>query len=206
MEKTGGAAGTEWEAAYLHTRRSSGRRRRLVASLPFPDRGLVLDLGCGDGLNLPLLRARGLEPVAFDFSRFLLQRTAGLRVQGRSEQLPFAANTCAAIFIDSVLHHVDWRATLREAGRVLAADGVLAIIEPRPTASRRAFDGLTFSPVAKLVPLLRRRNAALRGELVEYRRWLADYPEFMAVLRREWQVIEMREELMRTVAVLKRQV
>lgn len=197
------AAGTEWEAAYLHTRRSSARRRRLVASLPFPPRGLVLDCGCGDGLNLPLLRARGLTPVAFDYSRFLLHRTAGRRAQGRGEQLPFAGGAFAAVFIDSVLHHIDWRAALREVRRVLAPDGVAAIIEPRPTLARRLLDGTTFSPLANLIPLLYRRRAALRGELVEYGRWLAEYPDFVAVAQSEWRIMELREELMRTVAVLK---
>lgn len=196
------AAGTEWEEAYLDERRSPAQRRQTVASLHFPSHGRALDLGCGDGCNLSLLRDLGLTTVACDHSRFLLGHADGKRVQSRGEQLPFAAGTFSAILIDSVLHHLDWRLTLGEARRLLASDGVVAIIEPRPTAARRLLDLTTLSPVARLFPRLHRRSATLRGEWAEYQGWLADYPDFLVTLRRDWRIGELREELMRTVAIL----
>ena len=104
----------------------------------------VLDMGCGPGTAGALIWER-LQPrlvAAFDFDpamaalarRRLRRRSADANVRllvADATHMPFADSSFDAVFESGVVHHVpDWRAALREVGRVLKGDGRLWFAEP----------------------------------------------------------------------------
>jgi SAM-dependent methyltransferase len=97
--------------------------------------GPLLDVGCGGGLFLGMMRERGFRVLGLDFSR----EAAGItwrRHQVPSacallENAPFRAGTMAGVTMFHVLEHVyDPRAYLSTAHRLLAPDGRLVVQVP----------------------------------------------------------------------------
>ncbi len=71
----------------------------------------VLDAGCGNGRNIPLLTAAGATVTGVDASVELLaharkQNTNAKLIQGQVEALPFSMNSFDAVFSTAVLHHL----------------------------------------------------------------------------------------------------
>lgn len=97
----------------------------------------VLDVGAGIGhLALPLA-AQGCEVVALEPARRMLScletraEAQGLRleaVHGTAEALPFEAQRFDLVIVSDALHFLDAELAGREAGRVLAQGGVLALL------------------------------------------------------------------------------
>lgn len=100
------------------------------------ERGLVLDVGCGDGFLLSLLAGRGGNPVAgIDFSLDAATTAwRGYRVPalcGTLSRAPFADGSCALITMFNVLQHLyDPGSYLDAARRLLAPDGRLIVQVP----------------------------------------------------------------------------
>lgn len=97
-------------------------------------RGRVLDIGCGTGRNFPLYAPGttvvGADP-SFDVVRAARRRAHGaLLVVASAEALPFADGSFDTVVSSLVFCSVpDPAAGLAEVRRVLAADGVLAMME-----------------------------------------------------------------------------
>jgi ubiquinone/menaquinone biosynthesis C-methylase UbiE len=98
--------------------------------------GLVLDVGCGVGHDLELLRETGFRPVGLDQSAVMLDecrhRVPGVTLaRGAGEHLPFRAGAFDGCRIERVLMHVDDPAVvLAEVARVVRAEGFLTAFEP----------------------------------------------------------------------------
>jgi ubiquinone/menaquinone biosynthesis C-methylase UbiE len=105
--------------------------------------GLVLDAGCGTGWwlerlareGVPASRLKGVDLLA-DRVRAAGARVPGARVvEGDVRNLPAPAGSCALVMLFTVLSAMgsreDVRVALREALRVLAPGGAVAIWEPR---------------------------------------------------------------------------
>ncbi len=115
----------------------------LLAAVPFPAKRhrRLLDIGCGTGANLPMLRLsvgpQG-QVVAMDQSPHALQFThahpaaPGIElVQGDALNLPFPDNTFHVLTLFDVLEHLgDDRRALAEVRRVLRPDGALVFTVP----------------------------------------------------------------------------
>jgi ubiquinone/menaquinone biosynthesis C-methylase UbiE len=112
------------------------RRSRLLAAA----RGRVLDVGAGTGANLPHYPSeRVSDIVLLDPSSGMLERARrraaelGRDVQvvvQRAERLPFDDGSFdTVVFTLSLCTIPDPAAALREAGRVLRADGTLLVLE-----------------------------------------------------------------------------
>jgi SAM-dependent methyltransferase len=97
--------------------------------------GTTADLGCGTGSMVQALIADGRPAVGLD------RREEGLRatvraapcapfVRGDVLRLPFRDGAFGAVLLLDVLEHVDDRAALAEARRVLAPDGRLVATVP----------------------------------------------------------------------------
>lgn len=98
------AFGAFYPVLYAH--RDEGEARRCLDLLPrlaplgAVAGGAVLDLGCGDGRHLSLLRAAGHDVVGLDLSWPLLQRARdrGLPlVRGDMRSLPVRDGSCSAV-------------------------------------------------------------------------------------------------------------
>jgi len=107
-----------------------GSYARLAARVPA---GRVLDLACGDGA---LARLLGPRCVGLDVSRGELGAWGGRGVQGRAQELPFAAAS-----FDAVACHLafmlfdDLERVVGELARVLRPGGsMLAVLGGGPTA------------------------------------------------------------------------
>jgi len=98
-------------------------------------RGPLLDVGCGGGLFLRLMRARGFRAIGLDFSA----QAAGVAWRRQSvpavcallERAPFRPSSLAGLTMFHVLEHLhDPRAYLLAARELLAPDGRLVVQVP----------------------------------------------------------------------------
>ncbi len=97
--------------------------------------GLLLDIGCGGGLFLGMMRQAGFLGFGLDFSReaaAVAWRQQGVAVIcGSLEQNPVAPSSCAAVTMFHVLEHLpDPAAYLSAAHRILRPDGRLIVQVP----------------------------------------------------------------------------
>lgn len=166
-----------WEANYFRTRRNLALRRRRLGYFGFRPEERIVEIGCGDGLNLRLLREGGCEHLlGTDISISLLERVEAAPVfVGDIYALPFPEGAIDAVLIDSVLHHlVPLEPSLSELHRVLRPGGRLCVLEPRPTLLRtlmdRAMDLVPFPPP------LRARQLTYFEERDQYLAWLRYFP------------------------------
>ena len=98
-------------------------------------RGPVLDVGCGGGLFLGMLRRRGFQVVGLDFSRqaaaVAWRHQQAPAAVAYLEQAPFRPASFAAIAMSHVIEHLpDPCAYLAAAHRLLAPDGRLVVLAP----------------------------------------------------------------------------
>jgi ubiquinone/menaquinone biosynthesis C-methylase UbiE len=116
----------------------------------------VADIGCGPGTAVRRASGRAAAAVGIDpspdmlrFARWIsrIRRSPNVSwLQGRAEKLPLADSEATVAWAISSVHHWEDRAAgLREAWRVLAADGRLVMAERlvRPGARGHAAHGLT---------------------------------------------------------------
>lgn len=118
------------------------RKRDLILAyferLGINARGLrYLDLGCGRGELLTLLYHEFGYSAGCDLSSTMMSSIRGidLRIQDHPETLPFDSSTFDFITAVCVYHHVlpsSRPALTKEIHRVLAPNGILAIIEHNP--------------------------------------------------------------------------
>ena len=97
--------------------------------------GPVLDVGCGGGLFLGMLRERGHAVIGLDSSadaaRIAWSRNGVPAIRASLESAPFPAASCAAVTMFHVLEHLyDVRPYLRAAGALLAPNGRLIVQVP----------------------------------------------------------------------------
>jgi ubiquinone/menaquinone biosynthesis C-methylase UbiE len=95
----------------------------------------VLDVGCGAGHDLTVLKGVGVTAVGVDPSALMLEaaarRVGASLAQASGERLPFADDVFSGCWIERVLMHVgDPAAVLGEAVRCVQPNGVLTIFEP----------------------------------------------------------------------------
>jgi SAM-dependent methyltransferase len=112
-----------------------GRRELVRESLdrfPMPE-GLVLDVGCGTGDNMPMLaEVTGRAVVGTDLSLDALHHaTRGHTAIAFAEELPVPIGACGLVTSMDVVEHLDDDlAGLREYRRVLAPSGLLLLTVP----------------------------------------------------------------------------
>jgi len=93
----------------------------------YPLRGLVLDVGCGDGEQLTRLRDSGRRSIGLDVSPEAARasrRVGHAVIIASAESLPFRSNSCEGVLCKVVIPYTEERLAIEEIGRVLAAGGV----------------------------------------------------------------------------------
>lgn len=188
---------SKWEESYLLLRRNEALREKRIKMFGLDKKSCVLELGCGDGLNLRILKKLGYNNIfGLDNSKELLSRISGIQTI-----LADACNTGLppdyfdVIFIDSLLHHLyEPQECLAEIRRVLKTGGFLCFMEPRNSLARKLFDLVTFSPLSKLSPLLRNRRISLSEERDVYNHWLGIEKDFFGHIDRQGFKIIFRKK------------
>lgn len=99
----------------------------------------ILDVGCGAGHDVVLLRSFGLPVVGIDPSAFMLeaarargaQDEAAVLVRATGESLPFADSAFGGCRLERVLMHVaSPLAVLQDVCRCVASGGLVTVFEP----------------------------------------------------------------------------
>ena len=192
MHQLGGMYQTkEWEEAYLDTRRNFRTRKKRLLQFGITSKSSVLDLGCGDGLNVSILLKMGIKHVAgVDMSRYLIEKARknnpSIRFYvGKVESLPFRAKQFDVVLVDSVLHHLmKYSKPVKEVRRVLVDGGVFCFIEPHSSLLRKIFDFVCLSPAGKLMPGFKNRRTSCLEEKPLYNHWLKTEEMFYKTLER----------------------
>ena len=166
----------KWEEAYRETRRSSWLRKKRIKYLELNKRSKILDLGCGDGLNLQIFRNLGYTNLfATDYSFDLVSKIKDFRVCVTDcRRLGFKSNSFDVIFVDSVLHHIDTdelSLAYEEIKRILREGGNLCFFEPRDCLLRKLLDFLTLNYGA-CFGFLKNRKKSIEEEMYYYKKWL----------------------------------
>lgn len=103
------------------------------ASLDLIEKGPVLDLGCGDGLFLEMLKNKNIKGIGIDISKVALERARlkGLDVREFNfvdNKLPFEDRSFETVTLLEVLEHLyQPENTLREAHRLTKRNLVLCV-------------------------------------------------------------------------------
>lgn len=97
------------------------------------EQGLVLDVGCGGGLFLRMMRRRGYRAVGLDFSpgaaSTAWRKQEAPVVCASLERAPLAAGCCAAVTMFHVLEHLRDPASYLEAAHALLKPGGRLIVQ-----------------------------------------------------------------------------
>lgn len=181
----------EWEIACVKTRRSKEKRKKRIRLFSIKKKDKVLDLGCGDGLNISILHSLGIrDVVGVDISKELIRLAKKNNSKtkfyvGSAEKLPFKKETFDVIFVDSVFHHIiDYQKVVKELKRVLKKNGKLCFIEPHKSPLRLMIDFICVLPISKFMPILKERREAYLGEIDFMTHWLATEKDFYQTLEK----------------------
>lgn len=197
-----------WEEACIKTRRNLDERKRRISFLDIKKKDRVLDLGCGDGLNVGVLKKVGVKRVTgIDISPELLSIAKKENKHAKfylasAEKLPFKANSFDVVFVDSVFHHfMRYERALKEIKRVLAKGGRLCFIEPHHSVVRSFYDFISTSFIASFIPSLKKRGESYIGEIKFMKHWLATENTFYNTLAKlGFQEKSKRFDILSTIA------
>jgi ubiquinone/menaquinone biosynthesis C-methylase UbiE len=197
-------ATASWDEAYRSVEHHLGGRIAKIETFGLEGQDLrVLDLGCGDGVDLEAFKQLGFrQVVGIDLSRTLLgqlDRDGSALINSDVYALGVKDASFDVVYGNNVLHHfLDLDAAFAEIRRVLRRGGLFCFAEPNDTLFRRLVDEVTLSPLARLVPLLAHRRIILEEEMADYRTWLRQQPELCDRLeRRGFARLQVRSGLFR---------
>lgn len=164
--------------SYVHNRRVRVLRRELSSLLP--DRGSVLDVGCGDGLLAALVQQDKPNVVITGIDVLVREHSHIPVVKFNGTTIPFPDRSFDTLMFVDVLHHTgDPRLLLREAARV--ARNTIVIKD-------HTLDGLAAGATLRFMDRIgnRRYNVALPYNYWPKREWL-DVFEALGLKVRIWR-------------------
>ena len=109
--------------------------KTLLCSLNLPRESLTIDIGCGVGSNLSLLKTIGVRAIGCDrsFDNLLLAKMKFFSpfINGDLENLPIRSSSVELVIATDVLEHLeDDFAGVRELYRILRCNGHLIVTVP----------------------------------------------------------------------------
>lgn len=192
---------------WLATRRNTWLRRRRLASFSLSTNAHLIEIGCGDGLNLKVLTDMGMTHLTgFDRSILAIKQAKKLlphvsfRV-GDAWKLPYGDKSFDVVLVDSVLHMFSLSPQpLMHMKRVLRPKGYLCFIEPHASIVRTLLDEATLSKLSQYIPYLRDRRKVYIVEKQLIDRWFRIENEFVEKLvHAGWRKIFYRRDILSSV-------
>lgn len=198
----------EWEDSCVETRRDLNSRKKRLRIMKIKKSDSILDLGCGDGLNIMLLNQMGIKKVVgMDISEKLLKMAEERNPKtkffvGSAQKTPFKANTFDIVLIDSVLHHLmEYGDAVKEFKRILKSGGRLCFMEPHQSLARRIIDFVCILPLSNYYPIIGKRAKAYKEEYDLMTHWLATEDEFLDTLNKNgFKKVFLTEDFLSIVA------
>lgn len=127
----------EWQVEKYHWWFSVRRKilADLLTSINVSSKELAIDIGCGVGSNLNVLRSKGIHSIGLDHSIYaltLVKRRLELPlINGDLNKLPFRSNSIGSIVAMDVLEHLENDTNgISELYRVLRKGGNLILTVP----------------------------------------------------------------------------
>lgn len=200
-----------WDESMILVRRNVWLRRWRLGMFRFKTSDRILDLGCGDGLDIEILRKCGVSDITgVDISTKLLaaarKRNPGIRfVRAGAEKLPFRDGAFTVVLIDSMLYHIEGNVgAFQEIRRVMVGDGRVCFIEAHQSMFRKIYDWMTFSPIFSGIPYFRRRRHAYMMEKPGIEHWKKYEKRCMQTLDREFRREFLRIHLLSIIGVYRK--
>lgn len=194
----------KWEQAYRGVERDLGGRIRKIEAFGLKRHDLrVLDLGCGDGVDMEAFHHLGFaEVIGVDLARSLLVQLDRKRFRVCNADIYAMGMKDASfdvVYGNNVLHHfVELDRALAEIRRVLRIGGTFCFAEPHRTLFRSLVDRVTLSPFAGLVPALSHRKIILEEEMEDYQNWLSQQGRLHErLLRQGFELIKCKRGIFR---------
>jgi SAM-dependent methyltransferase len=160
----------------------------------------ILDLGCGFGDRIRLLRGQGFESVfGVEVDPYCVAKTNDKNISvGSITATNVKANSMDVVLVENVFHHIsEYSDALAEIHRILKPKGSLCFIEPRNSWFRRALDFVTFrTPVPALLGGVWKLRKAVMGEEMEtglYPLWLDSHDQFFGLLDRTFRIVWLKK-------------
>ena len=180
-------ASREWEVAYRSLEHDVEDRIAKIRHFQLNKAQRVLDLGCGDGIDLKAFRHLGFEQVfGIDISASLLRDQKDYSILSSDVYSIGLRNSCVdVVYGNNVLHHFRClEQAIEEIRRVLCDGGFFCFAEPKDTFFRSMVDFITLSPMAKISKTLQYRRIILEEEKDDYEHWLAKQKELFGIIER----------------------
>lgn len=117
------------ESEIVYSTDEGKRRLQYLRKVLKKKKGLILDLGCNDGIYKPYIK----NYVGLDIALACLKKFEGDRVQAEAESLPFTNKVFDVIFAAEIIEHLkqeDRLRALKECWRVLKPKGELIMSTP----------------------------------------------------------------------------
>ena len=190
----------DWEEAYLEWQKNENldKLKESVKKWDIPKNDLVLDLCCGSGKCVNLLKREGYNNVfGLDLSKNLLSHNENLMRVLISNALvtPFKENTFDVVLMHKALHHfTNYDGILEEVRRILKPGGIFCFIEPEKTLLRLISHYLLFfTPIGYLTRNLRFLRKAVKEEKETYYLWLKNIQYFITLMKTKYNFIIIKQ-------------
>ena len=197
----------EWEAAYQRFEtpaeeiRKFQKRLQWLGAPEWPRTARIVELFCGRGNGLAALEQLGFSSLeGVDLSESLLSRYQGSATcyVADCRQLPFGDASKDIALVQGGVHHLprlpeDLQLVLAEASRVLAPDGLFALVEPWRTPFLTAVHAaMSFRLARRAWPKLDALAVMTEREAKTYYAWLGQPRLILDALARHFVTIRKR--------------
>ena len=156
----------------------------------------ILDIGCGFGDRVKMMRKEGYANVAgVEPSEYSVEKASDSSITcGDLYNTGYPDKSVDVVIVENVFHHVeDYQRALDKIARILKPRAYLCFFEPRNSIPRDLIDFLTFKT---MIPDILKGPWEMRREVMGqeiatglYPKWLKSHKEFLGLLEEQFSII-----------------